>query len=188
MASETLCADGIPTYRRQCQESKTPPYENDQNLQVICKRLYELFVPINCWQRYFFDFEMNRILLLPCRLLLRMHLARSCLNDLQKPYAPMVFLHTAGNVKKARPCLARVTKTCNQLMSSHAKYESDLLPTGDIWPYDSSYKLAANPQRIWCLILTFKYSYCLTGLSTIYWCWVNSPTSFGLLRPRSGPM
>jgi hypothetical protein len=47
-------------------------------------------------------FEMNRIWLLPCHLLSRMHLARSCLNGLQKPYDPMVFLHTAGNAKKAR--------------------------------------------------------------------------------------
>jgi hypothetical protein len=32
--------------------------------------------------------------LLPCPLLPRMHLARSCLNSLQEPYDPMVFLHT----------------------------------------------------------------------------------------------
>jgi len=118
----------------------------------------------------FFDFEMNRILLLPCHLLLRMHLTHSWLNGLQKTYDLMVFLHTAGDAKKARHHLARMTKTCNQLVSSHMKYKSDLLLTGNIWPYDSSYKLAANPQHIWCLILTFKYSYCLTGLSTIYWC------------------
>ena len=70
--------------------------------------------------------------LLVCRLLSRMHLARSCLNGLQKPYDPMVFLHTAGDAKKARHHLARMTKTCNQLVSSHMKYESDLLPTGNI--------------------------------------------------------
>jgi hypothetical protein len=40
--------------------------------------------------------------LLSCRLLPRMHLARSCLNGLQKPYDSMVFLRTAGDVKKAR--------------------------------------------------------------------------------------
>jgi hypothetical protein len=34
-----------------------------------------------------------------------MHLARGCLNGLQKPYDPMVFLHTAGDAKKARHCL-----------------------------------------------------------------------------------
>jgi hypothetical protein len=34
-----------------------------------------------------------------------MHLARSCLNGLQKPYDPMVFLCTAGDAKKARHCL-----------------------------------------------------------------------------------
>jgi hypothetical protein len=51
--------------------------------------------------------------LLPCRLLPRMHLARSCLNGLQKPYDPMVFLCTAGDVKKARHHLARMTETRN---------------------------------------------------------------------------
>ena len=49
-----------------------------------------------------------------------------------KPYDPMVFLHAAGNAKKARHHLPRLTKTCYQLMSSHVKYESDLLPTGHI--------------------------------------------------------
>lgn len=102
---------------------------------------------------------MNRIWLLTCRLLPRMHLARSYFNGLQKSYDPMAFLHTSGDAKKARHHLVRMTETCNQLVSSHLKYESDLLPTGDIWRYDSS--LAANPQRIWCLVLTFKYSYCL---------------------------
>ena len=75
---------------------------------------------------------MNRILLLPCQLLLRMHLTHSWLNSLQKTYDLMVFLHTAGNAKKARYHLARMTKTCNQFVSSHMKYESDLLPTGNI--------------------------------------------------------
>jgi len=45
---------------------------------------------------------MNRIWLLPCHLLPRMHLARGCLNGLQKPYDPMVFLHTTGDAKKVR--------------------------------------------------------------------------------------
>jgi hypothetical protein len=41
-----------------------------------------------------------------------MHLAHSCLNDLQKPYDPMVFLHTAGDVKKARyrPMIQAITR------------------------------------------------------------------------------
>ena len=43
--------------------------------------------------------------LLPRHLLLRMYLAHSCLNGLQKPYDLMVFLRTAGDVKKARYCL-----------------------------------------------------------------------------------
>jgi hypothetical protein len=60
----------------------------------------------------FFDFEMNKILLLPCHLLLRMHLTYSYLNGLQKPFDLMVFLHTAGDAKKARHHLARMTKIC----------------------------------------------------------------------------
>ena len=59
-----------------------------------------------------FDFEMNRILLSPCHLLLRTPLAHSWLNGLQKPYDPMIFLHTAGNAKEARHHLARMTKIC----------------------------------------------------------------------------
>ena len=55
------------------------------------------------------------------------------------------------------------------LVSFHMIYESDLLPTGNIRSYDSSYKLAANSQCIWYFVLTFKYSYCLTGFSKIYW-------------------
>jgi len=69
---------------------------------------------------------MNRILLPPYHLLQRMHLTHSWLNGLQKTYDLMVFLHTAGDAKKARHHLARMTKTCNQLVSSHVKYESDL--------------------------------------------------------------
>ena len=79
-----------------------------------------------------FYFEMNRIWLLPCPLLPRMHLVRSCSNGLQKPYDPMVFLHTAADAKKARHHLARMTETCNQLMSPHMKCKTDLLPTGHI--------------------------------------------------------
>jgi len=52
-----------------------------------------------------FCFEINKIWLLPCPSLPRMHQARSCLNSLQKPYDPMVFLRTAGDAKKARHCL-----------------------------------------------------------------------------------
>jgi hypothetical protein len=51
---------------------------------------------------FFLNFEMNRIWLLPCRLLPRMRLAHSCLNGMQKPYDPMVFLHTSGDAKKVR--------------------------------------------------------------------------------------
>ena len=32
----------------------------------------------------------------------------------------------------------------------------DLLPTGNIMSYDSTYKLVANSQHIWCFILTFS--------------------------------
>jgi hypothetical protein len=60
-----------------------------------------------------FYFEMNIMRLLPCPLLLKRHLVHSCLNGLQKPYDPMVFLHTAGDAKKARHHLARMTETCN---------------------------------------------------------------------------
>jgi hypothetical protein len=60
------------------------------------------FLSISTVCNNIFYFEMNRIWLLPCRLLLKMHLARSCLNGLQKPYDPMVFLHMAGDAKKAR--------------------------------------------------------------------------------------
>jgi hypothetical protein len=60
------------------------------------------FLSLSTVGEIIFYFEMNKIWLLPCRLLSRMHLARSCLNGLQKPYDPMVFLHTAGDAKKAR--------------------------------------------------------------------------------------
>ena len=36
------------------------------------------------------------------------------------------------------------------------KCEMDLLPTGNIMSYDSTYKLVANSQHIWCFILTFS--------------------------------
>ena len=39
------------------------------------------------------------------------------LNGLQKLYDPIVFLHAAGNAKKARRRLPRLTKICNQLVS-----------------------------------------------------------------------
>jgi hypothetical protein len=68
------------------------------------------FLSLSTAGNNFFDFEMNRILLLPCHLLLRMPLARSWLNGLQKPYDLMVFLHTTGNTNKARHHLARMTK------------------------------------------------------------------------------
>jgi hypothetical protein len=90
------------------------------------------FLSLSTVGEIIFYFEMNRIWLLPCPLLRRMHLARSCLNGLQKPYDPMVFLRTAGDAKKARHHLARMTETCNQLMSPHMKCKSDLLPTGHI--------------------------------------------------------
>ena len=125
------------------------------------------FLSLSTVGEIIFYFEMNRIWLLPCPLLPRMHLARSCLNGLQKPYDPMVFLRTAGDAKKARHHLARMTKTCNQLMSPHMKCKSDLLPTGHIWPYEPSYKLIANSHRISHLIPDFRYSYSLTGFSTI---------------------
>jgi hypothetical protein len=90
------------------------------------------FLSLSTVGNIIFYSEMNRIWLLPCRLLLRMHLARSCLNGLQKPYDLMVFVHTSGDAKKARHHLARMTETYDQLVSSRVKYESDLLPTGDI--------------------------------------------------------
>ena len=39
-----------------------------------------------------------------------------------------------------------------------------------IWLYMTTYKVAANSQPIWCLILTFKNSYYPIGFSKIYWC------------------
>ncbi len=131
--------------------------------QGVYKHLYELFEPINCRQNY----EMNRIWLLTAENWPRMHLAHSCLNGLEKPYDPMAFLPTAGDAKKARHHLARMTETCNQLMSPHMKCKSDLLPTGHIWPYKPSYKLIANSHHILHLIPDFRYSYSLTGFSTI---------------------
>ena len=80
-----------------------------------------------------FDHDMNGICLLPCRLLPKMYLAHSCLISLQKPYDPMVILYATGNAEKARYHLVRLTKTCNQLVRSHMKYKSDLLPSGDIY-------------------------------------------------------
>jgi hypothetical protein len=59
------------------------------------------FLSLSTVGEIIFYFEMNRIWLLPCPLLLRMHLARNCLNGLQKPNDPLVFLHTAGDAKKA---------------------------------------------------------------------------------------
>ena len=59
-----------------------------------------------------FNFEMNRILLLLCHLLLRTPLARSWWNGLQKAYDLMVFLHPTGDAKKARHHLVRMTKIC----------------------------------------------------------------------------
>ena len=65
---------------------------------------------------------MNRTWLLPCHLLLRIHLAHSCFNGLWKPYDLMVFLYTTHNAKKARHYLVRMIKTCDQFVSSHMKY------------------------------------------------------------------
>jgi len=125
------------------------------------------FLSLSTVGEIIFYFEMNRIWLLPCPLLLRMHQACSCLNGLQKPYDPMVFLCTADNAKKARHHLARMTETCYQLMSPHMKCKLDLLPTGHIWPYEPSYKLIANSHHISHLIPDFRYSHSLTGFSTI---------------------
>ena len=69
-----------------------------------------------------FYFEMNRTWLLPCCLLPRMHLAHSCLNGLQKPYDPMVFLCTAGDVKKARYHLMIQAITCKASASICMNY------------------------------------------------------------------
>ena len=71
------------------------------------------FLSLSTVGEIIFYFEMNTIWLLPCPWLPRMHLARSCLNGLQKPYDPMVFLCTTGDAKKARHHLARMTETCN---------------------------------------------------------------------------
>ena len=117
-----------------------------------------------------YNSKMIKIWLLPCHLLPKMYLAHSCLISLQKPYDPMVILCATGNAEKARYYLVRLTKTCNQLVRTHMKYKSDLLPSGDIWPCDSSYKLAANPHRIWYITLNFRYLYCLTAISKIFWC------------------
>ena len=91
-----------------------------------------------------FYFQMNRIWLLPCRLLLRMHLACSCLNGLQKPYDPMVFLHTTGDAKKARPGLARTTETCKSSASVCTNFLSLLSTVGNIIFY-------FEMNRIWLL-------------------------------------
>ena len=85
----------------------------------------------------------------------------------------MIFLYATGDAKKARYHLVRLTKTCNQLVRTHMKYKSNnsnLLPSGDIWPCDLSYKLAANPHCIWYITLTLRYLYCLSGFSKIFWC------------------
>ena len=81
---------------------------------------------------------------------------------------------------KTPPC--ENGQNLQSLVSFHMIYESDLLPTGNIRSYDSSYKLAANSQCICYFVLTFKYSYCLTRFSKIYWCFKvglmhDSPTS-----------
>ena len=73
---------------------------------------------------------------------------------------------------KTPPC--ENGQNLQSLVSFHVIYESDLLLTGNIRSYDSSYKLAANSQCIWYFVLTFKYSYCLTGFSKIYWCMANN--------------
>jgi acyl-CoA-binding protein len=75
------------------------------------------FLSLSTVGNIFYYFEMSGIWLLPCRLLPRMHLARSCLNGLQKLYNLMIFLHTAGDAKKARPGLARMTETCKSSAS-----------------------------------------------------------------------
>jgi hypothetical protein len=90
------------------------------------------FLSLSTVGEIIFYFEMNKMWLLPCHLLPRMHLARSYLNGLQKPYDLMVFLRTAGDAKKARHHLSRMTETRNQLMSPHVKCKSDLPPTGHI--------------------------------------------------------
>ena len=74
------------------------------------------FLSLSTVSKTIFYFEINKIWLLPCPSLPRMHLAHSCLNRLQKPYDPMVFLHNTGNAMKARHHLVRMTETCNQLM------------------------------------------------------------------------
>jgi hypothetical protein len=63
-----------------------------------------------------------------------MHTAFKYLNDLQKLYDLIVFLQAAGNAKKVRCHLVRLTKNCYHPVSSHVKYESDLLLTRHIWP------------------------------------------------------
>ena len=53
-------------------------------------------------------------------------------NQPAKPYDQMIFLYATGDAKKARYHLVRLTKTCDQLVRTHMKYKSDLLPSGDI--------------------------------------------------------
>ena len=83
-----------------------PKFATCLQLSVWIFWAYQLLATI------FFDFEMNRILLPPYHLLQRMHLTQSWLNGLQKPFDLMVVLHTAGDAKKARHHLARMTKIC----------------------------------------------------------------------------
>jgi mannitol/fructose-specific phosphotransferase system IIA component (Ntr-type) len=120
-----LCTAGDAKKARHCLMIQGIAHKASTNISMI-------FLSLSTESDIIFYFEMNRTWLLPCLLLPRMHLARSCLNGLQKPYEPMVFLCTAADAKKARHHLVRMTETCNQLMSSHMKCKSDLLPTGHI--------------------------------------------------------
>src|SRR6266699_2627581 len=83
-----------------------PRKQDSLMIQAITRKasasIYMNFLSLSTVGDIIFYFEMNRVWLLPCPLLPRMHLARSCLNGLQKPYDPMVFLRTAGDAKKAR--------------------------------------------------------------------------------------
>ena len=110
-------------------------------------------------------FKMNEIWLLPCRLLPRMHLARSCLNGLQKLYNLMVFLHTAGDAKKARLGLARMTETCKSSASVCTNFLS-LSTVGNIILYFKMNEIWLLPCRL--LPRMHLARSCLNGLQKLY--------------------
>jgi len=123
------------------------------------------FLSLSTIGNIIFYFEMSRIWLLPWRLLPRMHLARSCLNGLQKLYNLMVFLHTAGDAKKARLGLARMTETCKSSASVCTNFLS-LSTVGNIILYFKMNEIWLLPCRL--LPRMHLARSCLNGLQKPY--------------------